>query len=85
MSFRELVKTCIWSNQWKHFWVMHPILVLDEEFFEEKHGIIGLIEKYFSNIIDNILLKHVGSLVKLFLNLSIIYCDGRGLTVGCYV
>ncbi|KAG5568853.1 hypothetical protein H5410_064129 [Solanum commersonii] len=58
---------------------MHPILVLDKEFFEEKRGTIGLIENAFSNMIDNILLKHVGSLVKFFLDLSIIYCNGRDL------
>ncbi|KAG5605294.1 hypothetical protein H5410_026786 [Solanum commersonii] len=58
---------------------MHPILVLDREFFEEKSGIIGLIENDFSNMIDNILLKHIGSLVKFFLDLSIIYCNGGDL------
>ncbi|KAG5576662.1 hypothetical protein H5410_056796 [Solanum commersonii] len=30
-------------------------------------------------MIDNILLKQVGSLVKCFLDLSIIYCNGRDL------
>ncbi|XP_049405092.1 F-box/LRR-repeat protein 25-like [Solanum stenotomum] len=72
MSFQELVKTCVLSKKWEHFWTMHPILVLDWEFFEEKSGTIGLIENGFSNMIDNILLQHVGSLVKFFRDLSTI-------------
>ncbi|KAK4716058.1 hypothetical protein R3W88_014396 [Solanum pinnatisectum] len=79
MSFQELVKTCVLSKKWAHFWTMHPILVLDWEFFEEKSGTIGLIENGFGNMIDNILLQHVGSLVKFFLNLSTIDCNDRDL------
>jgi len=79
MSFQELVKTCVLSKKWEHFWTMHPILVLDREFFEEKSGTIGLIENGFSNMIDNILLQHVGSLVKYFLVLSTIDCNDRDL------
>ncbi|KAG5605666.1 hypothetical protein H5410_027158 [Solanum commersonii] len=58
---------------------MHPILALDWEFFEEKSGTIGLIENGFSNMIDNILLQHVGSLFKYFLDLSTIDCNDRDL------
>ncbi|TMX01195.1 hypothetical protein EJD97_024971 [Solanum chilense] len=79
MSFQELVKTCVLSKKWEHFWTMHPILVLDWEFFEDKSGTIGLIEDGFSNMIDNILLQHVGSLVKFFLDLSTIDCNDRDL------
>uniref|UniRef100_M1DWY5 Ubiquitin-protein ligase n=1 Tax=Solanum tuberosum TaxID=4113 RepID=M1DWY5_SOLTU len=79
MSFQELVKTCVLSKKWVHFWTMHPILVLDWEFFEEKSGTIGLIENGFSKMIDNILLHHVGSLVKFFLDLSTIDCNDRDL------
>jgi len=50
---------------------MHPRLVLDREFFEEK--------SYFGNMIDNILLQLVGSLVKIFLDLSTIDCNDRNL------
>ena len=79
MSFQDLVKTCVLSKKWGHFWTMHPILVLDWEFFEEKSGTIGLMEDGFSNMIDNILLQHVGSLVKFFLDLSTIDCNDRDL------
>ncbi|KAG5605793.1 hypothetical protein H5410_027285 [Solanum commersonii] len=50
---------------------MHPRLVLDREFFEEK--------SCFRNMIDNILLQLVGSLVKIFLDLSTIDCNDRNL------
>ncbi|KAG5605037.1 hypothetical protein H5410_026529 [Solanum commersonii] len=80
MSFRELVKTCILSKKWEHFWAMHPILVLDGEFFKEISGNIGLTEDGFSVLVDNILLKHVGSIVKFFIDLSTIYyTDDRDL------
>ncbi|KAG5605987.1 hypothetical protein H5410_027479 [Solanum commersonii] len=62
MSFRELVKTCVLSKKWEHFWAMHPILVLDGEFFKEISGNIELTEDGFRGLIGNILLKHVGSI-----------------------
>ncbi|KAK4716056.1 hypothetical protein R3W88_014394 [Solanum pinnatisectum] len=59
---------------------MHPILVLDGEFFKEISGNIGLTEDGFSVLVDDILLKHVGSIVKFFLDLSTIYfTDDRDL------
>ncbi|XP_049366968.1 F-box/FBD/LRR-repeat protein At1g13570 [Solanum verrucosum] len=80
MSFRELVKLYILSKKWKHFWAMHPILVLDGEFFKEITGNIGLTKDGFSVLVDNILFRHVGSIVKFFLDLSTIcYTDDRDL------
>jgi len=80
MSFRELVKTCVLSKKWEHLWAMHPILVLEREFFKEISGNIGLTKDGFSGLIDNILFRHVGSIVKFILDLSTIYYnDNRDL------
>ncbi|KAG5605290.1 hypothetical protein H5410_026782 [Solanum commersonii] len=79
-DLQELVKTCILLKKWEHFWAMHPILVLDGEFFKEISGNIGLTEDGFSVLVDNILFKHVGSIVRFFLDLSTIYyTDDRDL------
>ncbi|KAK4716060.1 hypothetical protein R3W88_014398 [Solanum pinnatisectum] len=77
MSFLELVKTCVWSKIWKHFWATHPILVLDKEFFKELSVTAGLVEYGFSSMIDNILLRHIGLIVIFFLDLSTIYCNDK--------
>ena len=72
MSIRELTKMCVLSKKWKHFSTMHPNLILDGKFMEE-------IEYDFYNIVDNIILQHVGSIVKFVLDLSTIFCDHRNL------
>uniref|UniRef100_A0A3Q7FIB3 F-box domain-containing protein n=1 Tax=Solanum lycopersicum TaxID=4081 RepID=A0A3Q7FIB3_SOLLC len=77
MSFLELVKTCVLSKKWVHFWAMHPILVLDGDFFRKISGNIKLIEDGFSGLIDKILFQHVGSIVKFSLDLSTIYYNNN--------
>ncbi|TMX03595.1 hypothetical protein EJD97_015654 [Solanum chilense] len=77
MSFLELVKTCVLSQKWVHFWAMHPILVLDGEFFRKISGSIKLTKDGFSGLIDNIVFRHVGSIVKFSLDLSTIYYNNN--------
>ncbi|XP_075103446.1 F-box/FBD/LRR-repeat protein At1g13570-like [Nicotiana tabacum] len=74
MSFREVTRTCVLSKKWRKFWTAHPNLILDRQFFQETIGNRRMIEyNYFGDIIDKILLQHLGSIDKFALDMSIFY------------
>nr|XP_009778302.1 PREDICTED: F-box/FBD/LRR-repeat protein At1g13570-like [Nicotiana sylvestris] len=80
MSFREVIRTCVLSKKWRKFWIAHPNLILDRQFFQETIGNRRMIEyNYFGDIVDKFLLQHIGSIDKFTLDMSIISFDNRDL------
>nr|XP_016470011.1 PREDICTED: F-box/FBD/LRR-repeat protein At1g13570-like [Nicotiana tabacum] len=72
VPFNELARTSVLSKKWRFFWTTHPTIILDGDFFEDISNNAGLVEYDFNNIIDKILLQHLGPIDKFVLDVSTI-------------
>ncbi|KAJ8536142.1 hypothetical protein K7X08_034543 [Anisodus acutangulus] len=65
LPVQDAARTCVLSKSWRYIWIMLPNLVLDNQFC---HELIGKSESSFREVVDKILLQHMGDMVKFVLN-----------------
>ncbi|KAH0773269.1 hypothetical protein KY290_010406 [Solanum tuberosum] len=68
LSVKEAAKTCTLSKSWRYIWSELPKMVLDYEFCDE---LIDESESKFREVVDGIMLLHMGKIVKFDLDVRV--------------
>ncbi|XP_055827434.1 F-box/FBD/LRR-repeat protein At1g13570-like isoform X2 [Solanum dulcamara] len=68
LPVKEAAKTCTLSKSWRYIWSELPKMVLDYEFCDE---LIEESESKFREVVDEIMLLHMGKIVKFVLDVRV--------------
>ncbi|XP_015163854.1 F-box/FBD/LRR-repeat protein At1g13570-like isoform X2 [Solanum tuberosum] len=68
LPVKEAAKTCTLSKSWRYIWSELPKMVLDYEFCDE---LIDESESKFREVVDGIMLLHMGKIVKFDLDVRV--------------